>query len=105
MFSGTDGGLLNVNFLRERVWKALAKAKLRRRTFYQTRRTFASNALAAGEAPMWVARMLGHKSAEILFQVYARYIPNRTRWDGTAFAMQVAGVGGGHRVKTEEVSR
>lgn len=46
--------------------------------------TVASNALAAGEAPSWVAAMLGHMSPEMLFSVYARYIPNRTRRDGSA---------------------
>ena len=51
---------------------------------HQTRHTFASNALAAGEAPSWVAAMLGHTSPEMLFSVYARYIPNRTRRDGSA---------------------
>ena len=51
---------------------------------YQTRHTFASNALAAGEAPSWVATMLGHTSPEMLFSVYARFIPNRTRRDGGA---------------------
>lgn len=51
---------------------------------YQTRHTFASNALAAGEAPSWVAAMLGHTSPEMLFSVYARFIPNRTRRDGSA---------------------
>jgi hypothetical protein len=28
--------------------------------------------------------MLGHASPEMLFSVYARYIPNRTRRDGSA---------------------
>ena len=41
--------------------------------------TFASNALAASEAPWWVPAMLGHASPEMLFSVYARFIPNRTR--------------------------
>ena len=51
---------------------------------YQTRHSFASNALAAGEPPLWVAAMLGHTTPEMLFSVYARYIPNRTRRDGSA---------------------
>lgn len=42
------------------------------------------NALAAGEDPSWVAATLGHTSPEMLFSVYARYIPNRTRRDGSA---------------------
>lgn len=96
VFTGTDGGLLNVNFLRDRVWyPTLTRAKLRRRTMYQTRHSFASNALAAGESPAWVAAMLGHKGAEILFNVYARYIPNRTRRDGSAFASRMGGTSHG----------
>jgi integrase len=57
---------------------------------YQTRHTFASNA-AAGEAPSWVAAMLGHASPEILFSVYARFIPNRTRRDGSALVSRMDG--------------
>ena len=51
----------------------------------------ASNALAAGEAPSWVAAMLGHASPEMLFSVYARYIPNRTRRDGSALMHRMEG--------------
>ena len=58
---------------------------------YQTRYTFASNALAAGEAPSWVAAMLGHGSPEMLFNVYVRYIPNRTRRDGSALMHRMGG--------------
>jgi len=91
LFTGPDGGLLNVNYLRYKVWyPTLVKAGLRRRTMYQTRHTFASNALAAGESPAWVSRMLGHTSPEMLFTVYARYIPNRTRRDGSALLTRMA---------------
>ena len=38
---------------------------------------------------------LGHKNAEVLFAVYARYIPNRTRRDGSAFAARMGGHAGG----------
>ena len=52
VFTGEKGGLLNINHLRERIWyPTLTKAGLRRRTMYATRHSFASNALAAGEAP------------------------------------------------------
>ena len=92
VFTGRNGGLLNGNYLRDRVWyPTLAKAGLRRRTMYETRHTFASNALAAGEAPSWVSAMLGHTSPEILFKVYARFIPNKTRRDGSAFASRMEG--------------
>jgi integrase len=92
VFTGPKGGFLNPNWLRDRVWyPALKKGGLRRRTFYQTRHSFASNALAAGEAPSWVAAMLGHTTPEMLFTVYARFIPNRTRRDGSALAARMAG--------------
>ena len=46
--------------------------------------SFASNALPAGEPPSWVRAMLGHTTPEMLSGVYARYIPDRTRRDGSA---------------------
>ena len=73
-----------------RIWRrCLKRVGLRYCEPYQTRHTFASNALAAGEAPSWVAQMLGHTTPEMLFTVYARYIPNRTRRDGSAFASRM----------------
>lgn len=90
VFTGTQGGFLSQNFMREKIWyPTLGAAKLRRRTFYQTRHTFASNALAAGKDPMWIARMLGHRSTEMVFNVYARFIPNRTRTDGNALVARM----------------
>jgi integrase len=94
LFVGPEGGLLNMNFLRVAVWyPTLTKARLRRRTMYQTRHTFASNALAAGETPPWVSGMLGHTTPEMLFRVYARFIPNRTRHDGSALAERMTSPG------------
>ena len=108
VFTGPEGGLLNVNNLRDHAWYGtLKKAALRRRTMYQTRHTFASNALAAGEAPSWVAAQLGHTTPEMLFTVYARFIPNRTRRDGSALlARMTAEVGGTGEIRgTKEVGR
>jgi len=33
--------------------------------------------------------MLGHASPEMLFSVYARFIPNRTRRDGSALVSRM----------------
>src|SRR5437879_13791199 len=106
--SGLAGRLLNINNLRYHAWYGtLKKAELRRRTMYQTRHTFASNALAAGEAPSWVAAQLGHTTPEMLFTVYARFIPNRTRRDGSALlARMTAEVGGTGEIRAaKEVGR
>ena len=52
---------------------------------YETRHTFASCALAAGETPEWVAKTLGHVNTSMIYKTYGRYIPNLTRQDGSAF--------------------
>ena len=52
---------------------------------YQTRHTFATLMLSSGENPNWVAQMMGHTSTEMLFKRYAKFIPNLTRSDGSAF--------------------
>jgi integrase len=85
VFTGPDGGTLNLNYLRERIWApTFRRAGLRARSFYQTRHSFASNALAAGEDPTWIARTLGHKTVELLFSTYTKWVPTRTRRDGSA---------------------
>jgi integrase len=61
VFPNRFGRHMNLRNLRRRVWApALAKAGLKRRDLYNTRHTFATHALASGEDPGWVARMLGH---------------------------------------------
>ena len=85
-FTGKKGGPMDVNNLRNKVWyPAITKAKLRKRTMYQTRHTFASLMLSHGEDPLWVARMLGHTSTEMLYRHYGKFIRNRMRRDGVRF--------------------
>jgi integrase len=68
------------------IWtRALQNAGLSHRRMYETRHTFASWALAAGESPEWVARTLGHVNTAMVYRTYGRYIPNLTRQDGSAF--------------------
>jgi integrase len=82
VFTNRHGRPLEVNNLRNRVWyPALQRAKLRKRTMYQTRHTFASLMLSHGEDPLWVARMLGHTSLDMIFKHYGKFIRNRTRKD------------------------
>lgn len=75
----------NRNFA-NRVWYPLLRyLDFKKRRPYQTRHTAATLWLAAGEAPEWIARQMGHTSTEMLFTVYSRYVPNLTRRDGSAF--------------------
>lgn len=74
----------NSNFL-NRVWiPVLKKLNLTYRRPYQTRHTCATLWLGAGENPAWIAMQMGHANTDMLFKVYARYVPNLTRSDGSA---------------------
>jgi integrase len=87
VFPNSRGGHINVNNFRRRVWAAtLERAKLRQRDFYNTRHTFATHALASGEDPGWVAKMLGHTTLTMLVTRYYQYVPNLTRKDGSLLA-------------------
>ncbi|NOV27401.1 site-specific integrase [Cupriavidus necator] len=58
------------------VWtRALKKAKVRYRKPYQTRHTYASMMLSAGEHPMWVARQMGHSNVQTTTRSYGRWMP------------------------------
>jgi integrase len=59
-----------------RVWiKVLEKAGVRYRNPYQTRHTFASMMLMAGEPEMWVASQMGHADWSMVRKVYGKWIP------------------------------
>lgn len=62
--------------IRELFWRpALTRAKVRYRYPYQTRHTYASTLLSAGENPMWVAGQMGHRDWVMIVRTYARWIP------------------------------
>jgi len=85
VFCNRDGKQLDQANVTKRIWyPTLKRLGMEKRRPYQTRHTAATLWLAAGENPEWVARQLGHASSQMLFQTYARYIPNATRQDGSA---------------------
>lgn len=60
-----------------RRWKkALEKAGVRYRRPYQTRHTYASMMLSAGENPLYVAQQMGHADWSMLVKVYGRWMPS-----------------------------
>jgi integrase len=60
---------------RDHYWKpSLTRAKVRYRTAYNTRHTYATMCLMSDCNPAWVSRQLGHKNAKMLFTVYAKWI-------------------------------
>jgi integrase len=66
VFPNADGGPLDLTNMRVRVWfPTLQCAGLKPRNLYQTRHTFASLMLQAGEDPAWIARMMGHTTTKM----------------------------------------
>ncbi len=62
--------------IRKTAWlPALRKAKVRYRYPYQTRHTYASMMLSAGENPLWVAAQMGHKDWSMIVRTYGKWIP------------------------------
>lgn len=101
-FFSEHRGIMTLKRLR-RIWHGFLEAfDIEPRRIYATRHTFASLALAAGENPLWVAKMLGHQGAEQLydreqaralrqlFLSYADHIPGEDK-DGEKFLKLLVG--------------
>lgn len=50
---------------------------------YQTRHTYASMMLSAGEHPMWVAKQMGHADWTMIARVYGRWMPDADKLAGS----------------------
>jgi integrase len=61
--------------IRHGLWtRTLRLAGVRYRRPYQTRHTYASMMLTAGESPMWVAQQMGHRDWGMIRRIYGRWI-------------------------------
>jgi hypothetical protein len=49
--------------------------------------------LSHGEDPLWIARMLGHTTLQMVFQHYGKFIRNRARKDGIRFTQGLTEAG------------
>lgn len=62
--------------IRKTMWAhAVKKAGVRYWPPYQTRHTYASVMLSAGEHPMWVAQQMDHSDWTLIARVYGRWVP------------------------------
>ena len=90
VFLNKNGRPLLPNSINYHIWKpALKKAGLKPRSLYQTRHTFATLMLDAGELPGWVQKMMGHGTMRMIFECYYSHIKNYQRGDGEAFMANV----------------
>ncbi|MBI3096392.1 MAG: DUF3596 domain-containing protein [Rhodocyclales bacterium] len=63
--------------IRKTMWApSLKRAGVRYRYPYQTRHTYASMMLSAGEHPMWVAQQMGHSDWAMIRKTYGRWMPD-----------------------------
>jgi integrase len=70
--------------IRENVWiPALKRAGVRYRNPYQTRHTYASMMLTAGESPIWLAGQMGHADTSMIFRRYGKWIQSKDDGAGT----------------------
>jgi integrase len=80
------GGIVFFNPLHGKAWEgdqairnsawapAIKRSGVRYRNPYQTRHTYASMMLSAGESPIWVAQQMGHSDVTMIFRNYGRWI-------------------------------
>lgn len=68
--------------LRRRWARALKAAQVRYRYQYQTRHTYASARISAGESAADVAAAMGHLDARLVSIVYARFMPPESQLPG-----------------------
>jgi integrase len=86
VFLNPDDEPIEIETLRKNAWsKGLTKAGLDYRPVIQTRHTFATMMISAGENLGWVQKMMGHASLKMITDKYFSYIPNMTHQDGSKF--------------------
>jgi integrase len=77
LFCTPNGSAVQRDNLRGRVWTpALEAAGLPYRPMIQTRHSFATTALSAGESPLWIAQTMGHNTTKMVIEVYGKYVQN-----------------------------
>lgn len=70
--------------IRKTLWTwALKRGGVRYRYPYQTRHTYASMMLSAGEHPMWVAKQMGHADWTMIARTYGKWMPDADRDAGS----------------------
>lgn len=87
----TDGQIRDIGWI-----PALKAACVVYRNPYQTRHTYASTLLSAGENPMWVAQQMGHADWGMIRRRYGRWIPEVDKTAGSLVVRQWSQLG--HRL-------
>lgn len=90
VFVDKNGGCMKPDHFREVIWKPLLKrVGLEYRSPLQTRHTFCTLAIDAGENLGWVKEMLGHSSMQMIYDVYYKWVKRSN--DGNAMMASISG--------------
>jgi integrase len=82
-FCNEEGSLVDPSNLRKKVWiPTLIKAGLELRDMKQTRHSFGTYHLSKGTDPLKIAKVMGHRDAEMVLKVYGKYIDDGTPIEG-----------------------
>lgn len=78
--TSNNGHYFDSKNIRDHAWKKTLKdAGIKYRTIYQMRHTFATIMIENGEDILWVSNMLGHTTAKMTLERYARYIKRKDK--------------------------
>lgn len=75
VFLGPEGKPIN-KYLDEPWKKLLLKVGIRHRVSYQLRHSYISNCLEHGLSIGWIAKQVGHSNFQMIYEIYAKYIPS-----------------------------
>jgi len=89
-YSNKPGAVLSRSAI-ARAWRETLRVfNVKHRPLYATRHTFASLAMAAGEDPLWIAKVMGHSRPDQLFLRYSSFMEGVKR-DGDKLIELVVG--------------
>ncbi len=80
VFTNTEGGLIDKNNWRPRVYnKAFEKTEIRRRRIHDLRHTYATLRISKGDNIGDVSNQLGHHSVKLTLDIYYHWIPGKKK--------------------------
>jgi integrase len=74
-FCSETGKMFDASNVRTKVWiPTLERAGVGYRNMKETRHSFATYHLSRGKNPLQIAKVMGHRNAEMVIKVYSKYI-------------------------------
>ncbi|EEC7638709.1 tyrosine-type recombinase/integrase, partial [Escherichia coli] len=84
------GDHFTVDSIRQMWDAAVKRAGIRHRKSYQSRHTYACWSLTAGANPAFIANQMGHADAQMVFQVYGKWMSENNNAQVTLLNTQLS---------------